>query len=672
MGVACLLTCFHVTETSAAGPQQLLTGLAQPSAVTVANDGKVYLAIAGEAVKENAGSIVLVEGDKTTPLATGLSQPMALVPRAEWLFVACKGGVWRIDRNDKDRNEMAEAFAPASSFPSPPQSLVAIDVDEKGQVYVADAGGGIYRIDSDAGVTAVVDGKDMPGIRSPGGIVMDGLSHILVTDSSSGVLSRIRLQDGTVTEVARGAVGPLAWDKFGRLLFASKNGSVMVIPRPGEAPVEAATGFQSVAGLAVNNGAKSVLVVDAKAGSVSSIPDAVPGREIDESPLPIETAVAFPDLQWAGWKNEDDKGKTVALRPVVLTHAGDSSNRVFVGTQHGVIHVFPNDQKATKTKVFLDIQEKVTYIENKNEEGFLGLAFHPDYKKNGEFFVFYTPKAEKKTNIISRFRVSKNDPDRADPDSEEVILRITNRPFWNHDGGTLCFGRDGYLYIAVGDGGLANDPYRSGQNLKKLLAKVLRIDINRKEGDNNYAIPPDNPFVNTPDARPEIWAYGLRNVWRMAFDDKTGKLWASDVGQNLYEEIDIIVRGGNYGWNLREGLHPFGVRGTGPQPNLIEPIWEYHHDIGKSLTGGLVYRGMRLPELEGYYLYADYVSAKIWALKYDDDKGRVVANRPIRDPNVPVMSFGEDEKHEAYFLTYSAVGKGIYRFVRASGKVSAD
>jgi glucose/arabinose dehydrogenase len=198
------------------------------------------------------------------------------------------------------------------------------------------------------------------------------------------------------------------------------------------------------------------------------------------------------------------------------------------------------------------------------------------------------------------------------------------------------------------------------------MAKVLRIDINHKEAGKNYAVPGDNPFVGVPEALPEIWAYGLRNIWRMAFDRKTGRLWASDVGQNLYEEIDFIVRGGNYGWNLREGLHPFGVKGIGPTKGLIEPIWEYHHDVGKSLTGGLVYRGKMLPELEGYYLYADYVSSKIWALRYDDAKERVVANRPIRDPNVPVMSFGEDETGEAYFMTFSSTGKGIYRFVRPS------
>jgi glucose/arabinose dehydrogenase len=291
------------------------------------------------------------------------------------------------------------------------------------------------------------------------------------------------------------------------------------------------------------------------------------------------------------------------------------------------------------------------------------LTFHPNYKKNGEFFVFYTTKKAKLTNIISRFRVSKDDPDKADPVSEEVLMEI-KKPYWNHDGGTLCFGPDGYLYITHGDGGLANDPHNNGQNLKTLLGKVLRIDVDRKDKDKPYAIPKDNPFVTKEGARPEIYAYGLRNIWRMAFDRKTGKLWASDVGQNLYEEIDHIVAGGNYGWNIREGLHPFGAQGVGPRKDLIEPIWEYHHDVGKSLTGGLVYRGKRLPELEGAYVYGDYVTSRIWALRYDDDKKRVTANQPIKKTMVPIMSFGEDEKGEIYFMTYSPNGKGIYWFVK--------
>jgi glucose/arabinose dehydrogenase len=665
--LACLI-CGLATVAAEGLPKPLLSDLKNATAIAVGVDGKVYVGIAGEGGNEKSGSILLVEGNKTTPFATGLDSPAGIAARGEYVFVTGKKQVWRIGRDGKP-----EVFATTEAFPAPPHSLAGIDIDEKGNLYVADAGDGkgeggcVYRIDTDAVVSVAADPKRTEGLRSPRGLVMDGFSHVLVTDSLSGALLRIKLADGSSTEVARDTGAGLSWDKHGRLYFADvKGGRVVAIPRPDEAPVTIASGFQSPVSLAVNTATKSVLVLDTRAGTLTSVPARVPGYEVDETPLPLETAVAFPDLEWTGWKSEDAAGKAIPLRPLVLTHAGDGSNRVFVATQHGVIHVFPDDQKATKTKVFLDLSEKVTYGDNHNEEGFLGLAFHPDYKKNGEFFVFYTPKEGKKINVISRFHVSKDDPDRADPSSEEEVLRITDRLFWNHDGGTICFGPDGYMYIAVGDGGLANDPKRNGQNLKALLGKVLRIDINHKDADKNYAVPKDNPFVDTPNARPEIWAYGLRNIWRMAFDRQTGRLWASDVGQNLYEEIDFIVRGGNYGWNIREGLHPFGTRGVGPRSDLIEPIWEYNHDVGKSLTGGLVYRGKLLPELYGLYLYADYVSAKIWALRYDDAKKRVVANHPIRDPNVPVMSFGEDEKGEAYFMTFSVTGKGIYRFVRTA------
>ena len=202
----------------------------------------------------------------------------------------------------------------------------------------------------------------------------------------------------------------------------------------------------------------------------------------------------------------------------------------------------------------------------------------------------------------------------------------------------------------------------------------MRIDVDTKDKGEpegvsprrNYGIPKDNPFVGVKDALPEIWAYGLHNISEnMSFDRKTGKLWASDVGQNLYEEIDIIEKGGNYGWSLREGLHPFSDKGVAQNKNMIEPIWEYHHNVGKSLTGGHVYRGKRLPELDGHYLYGDYISTKIWALRYDDAKKRVTANRTIADSNVPILSFGEDEAGEVYLLTTSITGRGILQFVRA-------
>lgn len=386
--------------------------------------------------------------------------------------------------------------------------------------------------------------------------------------------------------------------------------------------------------------------------------------EVDTSPLPLKAEVAFPNLKWSGWSPVNDRGLPTPLRPIVVTHANDGSDRLFVATQRGVIHVFPNRQDAKTTKVFLNMQRKVVYKDKQNEEGLLGLAFHPNYKTDGRFFVYYTTTAAPHTSVISSFKVSRDDPNRADPDSEQVILRV-KQPFWNHNGGTLAFGPDGYLYIALGDGGSANDPMGNGQNLKTLLGSILRIDVNRKTRRRNYAIPKDNPFVGRGKAaRPEIYAYGLRNVWRMSFDRKTGKLWAADVGQKLWEEINIIEKGGNYGWNIREAMHPFASKSEAARKGMIDPIWEYHHDIGKSITGGHVYRGKRLPELAGKYVYADYVSGKIWALDYNAQSKTVTANHPIPGNKMPVITFGEDQSGEIYFCIVSPTGKGLYRFTK--------
>ncbi|MCO6458873.1 MAG: PQQ-dependent sugar dehydrogenase [Pirellulaceae bacterium] len=370
--------------------------------------------------------------------------------------------------------------------------------------------------------------------------------------------------------------------------------------------------------------------------------------KVDESPLKIGVEDAFPKIRIA--------------RPVVVTHAGDGSNRLFVASQLGTIHVFPNDPAAEATQVFLDIESRVVYKDKENEEGLLGLALHPKFRENGQFFVYYTTRSAPHTSVVSRFRVSADNPNQADPDSEEELLRIP-QPFWNHNGGTLVFGPDGYLYIGLGDGGAANDPQDNGQNLATWLGSILRIDVDRHDMGKAYAVPPDNPFVDRPGAQPEIWAYGLRNVWRMSFDPETGLCWAGDVGQNLWEEINLIERGGNYGWRVREGLHPFAASGHKPPGKPIDPIWEYHHDIGKSITGGDVYRGSKLPELRGAYLYGDYVSGRLWALRYDADKKRVVANHPLQGNNLPVVTFGRDEQGEVYFTT--VLGGGIiYRFKR--------
>lgn len=390
--------------------------------------------------------------------------------------------------------------------------------------------------------------------------------------------------------------------------------------------------------------------------------------EPDTSPLPLEVVPAFPNLEVTGWEFEQN-GKIAPIRPILLTNAGDGSNRLFVPTEQGTIHVFDNKPDAKATRIFMDLSSKVSYKDNENEEGFLGMAFHPKFKQNGHFFVYYTTKDAPHTSVISRFTANA-DRTQADPKSEVEIMRIP-QPFWNHNGGTLCFGPDGYLYIGLGDGGAGNDPLNHAQNLQTWLGSILRIDVDKKDGPRNYAIPADNPFIGRVAnkqliAQPEIYAYGLRNVWRMSFDRETGDFWVADVGQNLWEEINIVTKGGNYGWNLREGLHPFAPNGEGEHPTLIDPIWEYHHDIGKSITGGHVYRGKALPELTGHYLYADYVSGLIWALKYDKAAKKVVANRtiPITE-KLPIISFGEDEAGEVYFTVVSPKGNGIYKFQRA-------
>ncbi|MBL8819128.1 MAG: PQQ-dependent sugar dehydrogenase [Planctomyces sp.] len=363
-------------------------------------------------------------------------------------------------------------------------------------------------------------------------------------------------------------------------------------------------------------------------------------------------------------------------RPIVVTHAGDGTNRVFVAEQDGIIKVFPNAQDVEEASVFLDIDERCVYQDNQNEEGLLGFAFHPKFRENGQFFLYYTTATAEHTSVISRFRVSKENPNVADPASEEEILRIP-QPFWNHNGGTICFGPDGYLYIGLGDGGSGNDPEGNGQNLTTLLGSILRIDVDHKADGKAYAIPKDNPFIGKTvprgprgqmvPARPEIYAYGLRNVWRMSFDRANGTLWAADVGQNLWEEINIVTRGGNYGWNIRESKHWFRPDGNDvDRKDLIDPIHEYHHDIGKSITGGHVYRGKLLPELVGKYLYADYVTGRLWALEYDSDKG-TVRNYSIQDKKMPVMSFGEDEAGEVYFTTTFG---NLYRF--RSGREAAE
>lgn len=384
----------------------------------------------------------------------------------------------------------------------------------------------------------------------------------------------------------------------------------------------------------------------------STINLAEPPASLDTKPMPVKVVDAYPNLR--------------VDRPIVLTGAGDGSGRLFIAGQRGkVFFIDASDQNVERPTLFADLSKRVSYKDRENEEGLLGLAFHPHFKTNGYLFVYYTTRARPHTSVISRF--SATDGKKVDLASEIKLLEI-QQPFWNHNGGTIVFGPDGYLYIALGDGGKANDPLRSGQDVSTLLGSILRIDVDKTTGEMPYAIPDDNPLVGKANARPEIYASGIRNIWRMAFDRQTGELWAADVGQNDWEEINIIRAGGNYGWNLREAAHPFtlaGGPGSGPRPELIDPVAEYPHTEpwGKSITGGAVYRGNKTSILEGYYLYGDYISGRIWALKYNAAKARVTENRPIIWDNLPVFTFGQTDDGDVLMTTMSGGGR-IFRFAQ--------
>ncbi len=380
---------------------------------------------------------------------------------------------------------------------------------------------------------------------------------------------------------------------------------------------------------------------------------AQPPAELDVTPMPVKVVEAYPKLR--------------IDRPIVITGAGDGSDRLFIASQQGPIYWI--DQKDTEVETphaFIDLTDHVTYKDRENEEGLLGLAFHPKYQDNGYFYVYYNTAQRPHVTIVSRFTANGNNHSVGDVSSEVELMRI-QQPFWNHNGGTLAFGPDGYLYIALGDGGKGNDPLQSGQDLSKLLGSVLRIDVDGTTNDLPYRIPADNPFVGVKNAWPEIYAYGVRNIWRMSFDPKTHDLWAADVGQNEWEEVNIITKGGNFGWSLREAAHSFtldGLKGSGPRADLIDPLIEYPHteNWGKSVTGGAVYRGKLTPTLDGYYLYGDYVTGRLWAMKYDREGQKVVENRPIvREQMLPVFTFGQTDDGEVLMSTMMTGGV-IYRF----------
>lgn len=343
--------------------------------------------------------------------------------------------------------------------------------------------------------------------------------------------------------------------------------------------------------------------------------------------------------------------------PVQVVFDGVHDDVMYVVEKKGVVRRVSTEPDASKKPIYLDITTRVG--ERHDEEGLLSLVFHPNFETNGALYVWYTAHRPRR-GVLSKFTKT---PERetVDPATEVVLLEV-NEPWGNHNGGTVLFGPDGHLYVGIGDGGAANDPYGHGQNKNTLLGTIIRIDVNNKSEDRPYAIPPDNPFVGVDGARKEIWAWGLRNPWRMHFDRETGELWTGDVGQNAWEEIDVVVRGGNYGWNIREGNHEF-QGDQSKRSQMIDPVFAYGRRAGGSITGGHVYRGSTIPSLIGTYIYADYLSKRTWKLSSSAEDAysaeQIAANTPLA-----ISSFGETPSGEilacGFMTPYASIGK-IYR-----------
>lgn len=379
---------------------------------------------------------------------------------------------------------------------------------------------------------------------------------------------------------------------------------------------------------------------------------ATPAPEPTPPPAPTAVPVLSTPRPPAEGAYGLERVATGFARPLYLTFApGDASGRLFIVEQNGTIAILKDGRR--QEPLFLDIDSRVG--SRANEQGLLSMAFDPDYAANGIFYVYYTENGG--DTVVARYRVAADNPNAADPDSEEVLLRV-GQPYGNHNGGQIKFGPDGYLYIALGDGGSAGDPLDSGQDRSTLLGTLLRIDV---RSDSPYVIPADNPFIGHEGVRPEIWAWGLRNVWRFSFDRVTGDLFMADVGQNKLEEIDFQPAdspgGENYGWKLFEGSQQFsGSREGMERREMVFPIAEYGRGEGCSVTGGYVYRGKLLPDLAGNYIFGDYCSGTVWTLTPQAD-GTWLRSVLLQAPS-EITSFGEDADGEVYVIIRTGA---IYR-----------
>jgi uncharacterized repeat protein (TIGR03806 family) len=353
-----------------------------------------------------------------------------------------------------------------------------------------------------------------------------------------------------------------------------------------------------------------------------------------EPPPPFRAEVAFPKLKF-------DEPLDMAAMP--------GKNRLAVAQRHGKIFTFPNDAKTEKADLLLDLKTTIYAV-----------TFHPQFAKNGYVYVTYIENPEKDTPTgtkVARYE-AKGDPPSCDRAAGKIIFEW---PSGGHNAGCLKFGPDGFLYIGTGDGSGIADERDTGQDISDLLSSILRIDVDHPDEGKTYGVPKDNPFVNTKGARPEIWAYGLRQPWKFTFDRKTGDLWCGEVGQDLWEMVYRIEKGGNYGWSVMEGSHPFRPdRKKGPTP-ILPPVLEHPHSEFRSLTGGYYYRGERLKDLAGTYIYGDFDTGRIWGMRYDGKKA--TWNKELTKTELRVVSFGEDEAGELYFLDF--VGGQVHRLAPA-------